>query len=180
MIDERIEHLINRKLDGELTDAESLELDKAVIRDPRARLLLEEYERLDGAAHAAIQATLAGTVPAARPEQITEWSITRRPWWASTVLITAVAASMTLAVLLGQRSSGLVDPAGPAGPMLTAPPAAAPHSGFDLVSHVDGPRRETRSLDRDVIGVWDRDSRSLYLLEVDSARAVVEPTRVNY
>ena len=47
MTDERTERLITRKLDGELTEAESLELDKALVRSPEARSLLEDYERTD-------------------------------------------------------------------------------------------------------------------------------------
>ena len=42
MIDERLERLINRKLDGELSEAESLELDKLLIRSPEGRAMLEE------------------------------------------------------------------------------------------------------------------------------------------
>ena len=45
MVDERVEHLINRRVDGELTGAESLELDQLLVRSPEARSLLEEYER---------------------------------------------------------------------------------------------------------------------------------------
>ncbi len=45
--DDHLERLINRKLDGELTEDESLELDKCLIRDPAARQSLEESERID-------------------------------------------------------------------------------------------------------------------------------------
>ena len=45
--DDHLERLINRKLDGELTRDESLELDKCLIRDPAARQSLEESERID-------------------------------------------------------------------------------------------------------------------------------------
>lgn len=45
--DERIEHLISRKLDGELTDDERLELDRALIRSPEHRRMLEESENID-------------------------------------------------------------------------------------------------------------------------------------
>ena len=45
--DDHLERLINRKLDGELTQDESLELDKCLIRDPATRQSLEESERID-------------------------------------------------------------------------------------------------------------------------------------
>ena len=41
-VNARIEQLIVRRLDGELTDDERLELDRALMRDPRARRLLQE------------------------------------------------------------------------------------------------------------------------------------------
>ncbi len=45
--DEYIERLINRKLDGELTADEQLELDRALIRSPEHRALLEQLHYLD-------------------------------------------------------------------------------------------------------------------------------------
>ncbi len=45
--DDNLERLISRKLDGELTEDDSLELDKCLIRDPAARQSLEESERID-------------------------------------------------------------------------------------------------------------------------------------
>ena len=44
---DHLERLINRKLDNELTEDESLELDKCLIRDPATRQSLEESERID-------------------------------------------------------------------------------------------------------------------------------------
>jgi len=56
MIDERTEQLVTRKLDGELTGAESHELNKLLIRSPQARALMEEYERADALAGEALRA----------------------------------------------------------------------------------------------------------------------------
>ena len=50
----------------------------------------------------------------------------------------------------------------------------------DYVASLQGRRRETESVQRDVIGVWDQQSNSLYLLELNSARSLVEPVRANY
>ena len=46
-IDKKIERLINRKLDGELSPEEQLELDKELLRCPAARALYESYSELD-------------------------------------------------------------------------------------------------------------------------------------
>ncbi|NOT00304.1 MAG: hypothetical protein HOP29_06715 [Phycisphaerales bacterium] len=44
---DRIEQLITRRLDGALTDDESLELDRALIRSPEYRHMFELSERID-------------------------------------------------------------------------------------------------------------------------------------
>lgn len=44
---DRIELLITRRLDGVLTDEESLELDRALIRSPEYRRMFEVSERID-------------------------------------------------------------------------------------------------------------------------------------
>ena len=60
MLDERLERLISRKLDGELTEAESLELDKLLIRSPEGRAILEEQEQLDLLASESLRTALGG------------------------------------------------------------------------------------------------------------------------
>ncbi len=45
--DDHLERLISRKLDGELSADESLELDKCLIREPLVRQHLEESEKID-------------------------------------------------------------------------------------------------------------------------------------
>lgn len=57
-VSEHIERLITRKLDGEITADESLELDRELIRSPRARALFDEYQRLDQLAGACIRSTI--------------------------------------------------------------------------------------------------------------------------
>jgi len=53
---ERIEILINRALDGELSAADRRELDDALANNESARALMQEYEALDRAAGVAIHA----------------------------------------------------------------------------------------------------------------------------
>jgi len=96
-------------------------------------------------------------------------------------MISAVAAAITLAVLLPQRTAVFPGPVG-AHPQVSGSPGIAPtaHPGTDWLAAVEGPRRRTDSIDRDVIGVFDQQSGSLYLLEFDGTRSSVEPVRANY
>ncbi len=189
MIDERIEILINRKLDGELSEEDSLELNKLLIRNPDAHALLDEYAVMDRLAAEAIEAELAEPVARVSPEQVSQWNKSKRQWWYSMALISAVAAALTLSVLLSQRAANMNDSAAlPISGVHSAQQAAAtltdraPQGRLVNVGTIplDGRRRQTDSLERDVLGVWDQDSHSLYLLEANEARSTVEPVKFNY
>lgn len=211
MIDERTELLINRKLDGQLSPADALELDRRLIRDPQARTLLEDYARDDGLAGEAIASLTAERTSSAAPTEVAAWSPSRKQRWLSLGMISGIAAALALAVLtargpLGQDASpdsgGMNSPA-MADAMADAMPNAASHAASHAMSgdpttpdvpaaqprplqHVagfegfQGPIRQTDRLDRDVIGIWDAKSRSLYLLEADVARSALEPVKYNY
>jgi len=73
MLDERTERLINRRLDGEITEEESLELDKQLIRSPEARAYLEDLQRQDVLAGQALRATLAPDEAQSSPPLGPEW-----------------------------------------------------------------------------------------------------------
>jgi len=190
MMDERTERLINRKLDGELTAAESLELDKLLIRNPQARALFEEYAAMDAQASELLRAVVAPSVTAGTTDRMSEtaWNPPPRRWWYSFGLVSGLAAAITLAVLLSHRAAtvNVTSPADVSGAMVVSggPSPARPDTmttgPTNLVSHVEGPRRETTNLERDVIGWWDRESGSLYLIEADRARSIIELVRVNY
>jgi anti-sigma factor RsiW len=183
MIDERTEQLINRKLDGELTADESLELDKLLIRSPQARALLEEYAVIDEQATQAIETVVARAETRVAPDQIAGWGRSRLQMWYSFGLVTAVAAAVSLAVMLSFRAATMSEATTPPGieQSLRDPMAAAgPAGSIDQPWRIDGPRRETLDIDRDVIGVWDRQSHSLYLIEADNTRSMIEPVKANY
>src|ERR1043166_4536544 len=55
-IDERIERLICRSLDGEATAEEQVELESALAKSEAARSLYDDYRRNDFAASAALRA----------------------------------------------------------------------------------------------------------------------------
>ncbi|MCB9850552.1 MAG: hypothetical protein H6817_07590 [Phycisphaerales bacterium] len=46
-VNEQLERLISRRLDGELTADEQLELDRELLRNPAARQMLEQYAAID-------------------------------------------------------------------------------------------------------------------------------------
>ena len=54
-MDERIEKLIVRRLDGELGEEDELELNRELIRNPAARRLMEEYGKVDELAAVALR-----------------------------------------------------------------------------------------------------------------------------
>lgn len=184
MIDERAEQLINRKLDGELTVDESLELDKLLIRSPQARALLEEYAAIDEQAAEVLQAVVAAPEARVTPENIASWGPARVRLWFSFGLVTAVAAAISLSVLLSLRANLISDGARlqspSAAPLSQRMAVAGPADATDKMWRIDGPRRETLNVEKDVIGVWDRHSHSLYLIEADSTGSMVEPVKANY
>lgn len=79
-IDERIERLIVRQLDGEITPVEESELRRELLRTPQARALRDEYREIDRLA--------AGVLHGARRRGV------------SLRVAGAVAASLLLALLL--------------------------------------------------------------------------------
>jgi hypothetical protein len=188
MIDERTEILINRKLDGELTQDQSLELDKLVIRNPEVRQLLEEYTRLDRQASETLWMVVNSASKSAAALEFAYPSSGRQRWTLPLGFLSGLAAALVLAVALSHHTARIPGlPNGPHGETIAGldgfgPPAARPRNegNIDMVAALEGPRCETDSIDRDVIGLFDQQSQSLYVLEVDSARSLVEPVRANY
>lgn len=102
---ERIERLINRKLDGELSADEQLELDRALVRNPDYRNLLAEYEQLDVDCGEALRSIMATSDASShrRPirfadadKQTKKQGRSRMPrlWW-----VLPVAAAACIAVI---------------------------------------------------------------------------------
>ncbi len=176
MIDERTEQLINRRLDHELSEEEALELNKRLIRSPEARALLEEYERTDGLAREtlrtwSLQAGVSGAERAAAEISTPHSRLSRIG-----VGVRAAAAALLLVTMAGAPSFWKAAPPQPRGRQTDAVanlllPAPAPPAS----PVVEGPRHETHQLHRDVIGVWDEETQSIYLLEMDQLAERVVP-----
>ena len=66
-VDKDIERLIVRHLDGALSADEELELNRAILRDPDAHRLLEEYRRIDEFSAAVLDQVLPATETVVAP-----------------------------------------------------------------------------------------------------------------
>jgi hypothetical protein len=191
MLDERMEQLINRKLDGELTEAESLELDKLLIRSPEGRALLEEQEQLDRLASDSLRTALGGglanrLVSGQTPLDWPSRSSRREHLWYGSIglaagFVLAMLASSLVAPLWNGRQKDATPPivsnapGGDAGPALVD--AEQNHDWPPRAQDVTSQRERTPE---QVLGVYDDDSRSLYLLEMNRAPVRVTPAHMDY
>ncbi len=180
---ERIEHLINRKLDGELTEEERLELDRALIRSPAHRRMLEQSQRIDAACPGVLRELVqAGSAeyefvepsPISRPPRF------QRAWW----LVPAAMAACVgwLVVMEPSDISGTVERSSfPARSFveqnpLVFPPSTVPGVGstgylrpVSMRQGITDGRRDTS-----VFGVIGDDG-NVYLIEVDRLQTYHRP-----
>ncbi|UCF33220.1 MAG: hypothetical protein JSV78_12895 [Phycisphaerales bacterium] len=187
---DRIENLIVRSLDGELSDDEQLELDRAVLRAPEARRLKEDYERIDALATAALSEAVGDQPPAFDPMVLTgEEGAARkaagqrsvavaRHHWAWWLMPGAIAAAILAALLI---------PTSLLGPEVHQPQAFVPATTQHMIPEVasssrpselpevrpvlEAPRKIKRTTDRRYIGVLGEDGR-IYWLEIDRIRTI--------
>ncbi len=183
---ERIERLINRKLDGELTEDEQLELDRALIRSPEDRGLLEELLHIDSLCGAAVRdgccadggdagfSTEVPRIGTVRPRR-------KRTWWVMPGALAACLGWLVVGGLVsdsGDRLGLTVDSSSPIeAPELTGFPeltATRPidAGGFRRVGTGEGLTNGRR--DTGVYGAVGDDGK-VYLIEVDRFRAVRRP-----
>ncbi len=183
-VNARIEQLIVRRLDGELTDDERLELDRALMRDPRARRLLQESERIDALAGAALTAVverdgqddtggLSYVAPAAaRPSY-------SRVWWA---MPAAMAAAVALgAILLPQRTE---TPTLVQVDSITTQPSEIEHRPRTLRNNPDAGLRQAsyrspgveRAVQQNLLYIVGDDGR-IYVIDQQRIRTKRQPTR---
>jgi len=176
---DHIERLINRRLDGALSEDEQLELNREIIKDPSAHRLLEEYERLGGLAAAALDRALAaapgGQAPsvAARQTAMRSTAGSGRAWW----LVPGSIAAALFALVLARPmwSSRMSQTYSPFVPQSIVPPSllqdVRPTGPYQNVGLESGGRRRTRDIDRSIIGVVGEDGK-VYWLEVDRTRTL--------
>ena len=177
---ERLEHLIGRKLDGELPADESLELDKCLIRDPAARKCLEDSEKIDVLAASFLTEVCGEFDQSAADVQVATVQPRRRWRWVGT-LPPAAAACLAMLFMWPALFSGPADDS-PNVVQLPQPDASSPvprissrpvHpltsarlAGSRERSEPPVPRWQS-GRQVDVYGVLDEATDKLYLLEVE-------------
>ncbi len=190
--DDHLERLISRKLDGELTPDESLELDKCLIRDPAARQSLEESERIDR-----LTAALLEEVCAVRDEVLlpaTSHTVARRRmrWFGAIPAAAAACVALFFMWPMFSSSPKSSDPIAKFEDMGRAlaendPRTALPDPGplesrAKLASYSDRltklrPLRE-HGTRLNYYGVLDPETQKLYLLEVKHQTATQRPNQL--
>lgn len=193
--EERIEVLINRRLDGTLTGDEHLELDRALIRSPEHRRMLEVSQRIDALCSDALGRELSCTAAGHSGDfvPLDRVGIRRRVRWWWTVP-GALAACLGLMVVTGVVSvpggNDLSPPVG-GGSIVARPPLGPAFdgngvgrvfrgSGVPVMSRVAGGREGFRRVragldvldrrrDSNVYGIVGQDGR-IYLIELERTR----------
>ncbi len=181
MLDENIERLISRKLDGVLADSESVELDRAVLRSPEVRAALDAAARIDELARRALRDGIA--TPHAAPAVPPELSTDRLRRWHRSVAAGLLAAAASVILATGWQT---LRPNGDAGVRTDA------HTALDTGASAAGAaappfpagkgwaERYAEVVNREVLGVYDDKTRSLYLLEIDRSHLRPVAVRASY
>ncbi len=190
--DDHVEHLISRKLDGELTDDESLDLDKFLIRDPAARQSLEESERIDCMTAALLDEVCAVPDEVLLPE--VNQTSTRHPMRWFGAFPAAAAACVALFFMWPMFSPLPPDSDDPTADsrVASAPVERDPFAGAvdpaprktsaRLASHPDQPAKlrplREHSTRLNYYGVLDPETQKLYLLEVKRETGTQRPNQL--
>jgi len=168
-IDEHLERLMVRGLDGELDDADRAELDAALAGSPAARTLMDEYRRADRLAAEALHRVVAAApdAPMALPRT--------RPWWLRRRVPLAAAVAICVAGGLIARHA-MRQPTG-AHVRATDPVAARPPAAVAALTGTaeltDRVRVGRRTVDRDLLGIYDEANDTFYMLERRRSRSTV-------
>ena len=186
-VDKDIESRIVRYLDGELDADAELELNREILRNPEARRLLDEYQRIDELSVEALEQIVPQREPAvhvvepipAAAQRSSIWS--HRAWW---ILPGAVAAALVIVVFNVPQQVDQPQPlAGGGAPgqqqrfhVDNGPGPAATVHQIQPVSLLGPRQRVIRDTERNVIAVVGEDGK-VYLLEIDRIRTLKRPTK---
>lgn len=193
--DQNIERLIVRSLDSDLNEQEQLELNRELIRNPDAREMLEQYQRVDRLAVEALDQVI-GETSADVCETITETQVQtfkmrkfNRGW----LMIPGAIAAAIMAIAIPRISFDQAQPQAvketlvanqPANqPTLTTLPYIRPTVGSNtmmnagnnmdqnsLMRQASYPRTR-RNTGREMLGVMGDDGK-IYWIEVDRIRTI--------
>jgi len=176
-----LERRINLLLDGRLSEAEAAELEKELIRNPRANLLRQDYARGDEQVRRALDAILA---PSAEEVCPTEAAVARSAasfsrWPAAAAATAAAALLLAAGAYLAWRADGTTSPTSP--PKLVAHgederPAVepAPPDTWQPPAEPDVPEHRVRRIDRYSVDVFDPQTQELRRLLVDQEQSQIQ------
>ena len=188
---DHLERLISRKLDGELTRDESLELDKCLIRDPAARKSLEESERIDRLTEALLDEVCAVRYEVLLPASGQTVARRRMRWFGA--IPAAAAACVALFFMWPMFSTPSPSPRDVGDERIAqAPLDVEPSIGVKdsdqpkpdalLASHPDRPAKlrplREHGTRLDYYGVLDPETQKLYLLEVKHQTSTQRPNQL--
>ena len=179
-VDENLERLIVRSLDGALSEDEQLVLDRELIRNPEAHRLLKEYRSIDGMASASLEAMVCNDeFVVDLPEKVARQPARARGFNRGWLLIPGAIAATLLAVAIPRPASDSIDRGAVVGqrtptivPSVRSPSYPMDHLG--VMRSVGTNPSVRRRTGRDLIGVVGDDG-NLYWIEVERTRTVSFP-----
>ncbi len=192
MIDEHLEYLMTRQLDGRISEAEQLELNKALIRSPEAHRLFDEYQANDALAADTLRKTFDRPIaPSSTTPAPDVFARNRWRGWSMARSVILVAAAIALAVMIrGIPWSTSDDPAQVQRPRAISakPTPLEPPAMADLKSapkpltpvKVLTPRELHEYMPRDFVAVMDEQAQNIYLLEMDRPQTNGMPVSMRY
>lgn len=184
-VDERTELLINRYLDGALSDADQAELHVILGRDAAARAMFDHYIHNDALATQALRRCIESTMPRSLPRQ--------RRGWPLVIAASGLAAAAVFVFSIAPRLKYM--PAGPDNVVRNGQEVNfAPQDDFvfeppvikevpaRLVDYRDDdltPKQRQQMTDRELIGVRGDDGR-FYIIERNVKSTRVAPMAGEY
>ncbi|MBN2562161.1 MAG: hypothetical protein JXQ75_14655 [Phycisphaerae bacterium] len=183
-VDERIERLICRCLDGEADAEERAELAGALARDQAARALFDEYERIDKLAAEALRYDLGLAKSSAASRGYHRWRI----GVAGAVLTAAAVIAMSFLPRFWSTGSPVMpgnhvaQDAGtrprvvaPIAPPVVAPRMAGYSPSIDYTDMDHRPFERLRDVRRDLIGIQGDKKNRIYIFERDRCSTRLVP-----
>lgn len=180
-----IEDQILKSLDGTLDDQALLDLQRTVMRDPQARRLMDEHQRIDALAGEVIRAAVDDQPLSFDPMALTQAAPTppiARHHWSWWMIPAAMAAAIAIVLMipevnltsapqgqLADRAASNIDSPLPQTRNVGGDRRPMDYGGVIPVS--TRPNRVRRQTLRDYTGVIGADGR-LYLIEVDRTRTL--------
>lgn len=181
-VNEHLERLMVRSLDGALSEDDELALNRELIRNPQARRLMTAYRTVDELSAAALDEVTAGESPVfdartwARAGSSMRLGRQRRTWfW---LVSGAIAAALLAMVVPRPMPTNVQHPPlvrAPSAPTLNGVVGSPITDGQqDLMRSVRSTPAIHRNTGREVIGVVGDDG-NLYWIEVERTRTVKLP-----